>query len=258
MILMDPCHFESAVPTEKRETAMKNILMMMSALCLVAAHAPSEAYAQAADTLATNPTSTDTAASVSDGVVLGGVVSGGPATSLGNHDSKIQILQTRIASLEKRIAALEAQSKNTSGQSTDACKQVVESSNPCLQTAAATTTSRVVVRRYLIPLSTNVVPMVSAPAEPAVQPLAANGVLSSVPILAAPNAVTMLGAPVSTVTPRATVTTVVPGAVTTGTNYSTWGAYPTTVYRGVGAVYSNSYSAAALSTGSGVSYIRIR
>ncbi len=194
-----------------------------------------------------------------------GLFPGEPAPSQEGESSRIESLRTRIAKLEQRIANLETQSGKAGARAAGICGQAVQAADVCGQsTAVSATATRVVVRRYLVPLGTTVVPTATSASGLSVQGVGTAGVVSGVSVLsapttfAAPAGVTTLAAPVTTLAPAATCTNVVSNAATLGTTYSTWGAYPTTVYRGAGAVYSNSYSGAALNTGSGVSFLRVR
>jgi hypothetical protein len=238
-----PASPNAVVSPEKRETAMKNFTRMLAAtLCL------GVAFAQA--------TGSDN------------LFPGENGSSSGNDSSRIEDLRTRIAKLERRIESLESGAGKASVRAADACGQAVQAADVCGQAAATTATaSRVVVRRYLVPLGSAVVPTVNSASALSVQNFGTTGVVSGVSVLsapttfAAPTGVTTFAAPVTTLAPAAACTNVVPNAAaigTLGTTYSTWGAYPTTVYRGTGAVYSNSYSGAALNTGSGVSFLRVR
>lgn len=222
---------------------MKNFTpMIAAALCLGFVLAPAGAHATGND----------------------GLFPGDPAPSLGSDSSRLDSLRARIANLEQRIETLETRSGKAASTTPGACCQAVQATDVCGQAATTATATRVVVRRYLVPLGTTIVPTVNSASALSVQGLGTRGVVSGVSVLsapatfAAPAGVTTFAAPVTTLAPAAACTNVAPNAAALGTTYSTWGAYPTTVYRGVGAVYSNSYSGAALNTGSGVSFLRVR
>ena len=185
-----------------------------------------------------------------------------PVPGDGPVNSRIEELQKQIKNLEQRILHLEKQAGIASGVPADAPGKPGQAASACVQAAVPTATaSRVVVRRYLIPLGATVVPTVNSASALPVQSFGTTGVASGVTILSAP---TTFAAPAGVTTfaaPAAACTTVAPNAAalgSLGTTYSTWDAYPTTVYRGTGAVYSNSYSGAALNTGSGISFLRVQ
>ncbi|MBI1312921.1 hypothetical protein GC176_16650 [bacterium] len=186
-----------------------------------------------------------------------------PGPAGGNRN--LQILQSKIAELEQRIRVLEQRQSVKPANAQGDCPQAVVATSNCAEVAALTTgnvaTSQVVVRRYLVPLSTTtqLLPAVNSTvgAGVSLQGLGATTLAPNVSVLAAP------AAPVTMLAPSAGCLTVSPNLVspnmtTLGTSYSTFGAYPTTVYRGAGAVYSNSFNSAALNTGSGVTFLRIQ
>jgi hypothetical protein len=194
-----------------------------------------------------------------------GLFLGEPAGDPISDSERIDALKARIASLEQRILNLESRTGNATLRASDACGCAVQATDVCGQAAATTTTSRVVVRRYLVPLGTTVVPIVNSASALSVQGFGATGVAAGTSAFAAPatfaapSAVTTLAAPVTTLAPPAACSPITPTAYgVPGSTYSNWGAYPTTIYRGVGAVYSNSYGGAALTTGSGVSFHRVQ
>ncbi len=205
---------------------------------------------------------------------IGQLLPGESAVDSGSNPHRIEELRSRIASLEERIAILESVTVTSPASATEACGQAVPTTDSCCQAAAATTTtSRVVVRRYLVPLGTTILPVTNSSSALSVQGLGLTGAVSGVSAFAAPTTyaapatfaapvgLTTLGAPSPVFAPAgacSNVASYTAGYDPLGTTYSTWGAYPTTVYRGVGSVYSNSYSGAALNTGSGVSFYRVR
>jgi len=250
----DPHLFKTLASPEKRETAMRNFTRFSAVtLCFGLALTLAGSGARAADT---------------DGLFPGEpVVDPGP----GAEQSRIDSLRTRIAGLEQRIASLESRSGSAPAATTDCCGPALATTDVCGQSAATTTTARrVVLRRYLVPLGTTVGPTVNSTAALSVQGFGSTGVVSGASVLAAPSTfatsagfttlaapVTSLAAPVTTLA-RAAACSNAATLGTFGATQSTWGAYPTTVYRGTGAVYSNSYTGAALNTGSGVSFLRVR
>ena len=238
-----PARPQTVASPRKRETVMKNFTLILAVMLC-----PGVALAQGAGS---NP-----------------LIPGQPGPGAGPGNSRIEDLQRQIKNLEQRILYLEKQAGIPAGGPADAPGKPGQAAGACGQAAVPTATvSHVVVRRYLVPLGTAVVPTVNSASALPVQSLGTTGAASGVTVLSAPTTfvapagVTTFAAPATTLAPAAACTTVAPNAAavgTLGTTYSSWGAYPTTVYRGTGAVYSNSYSGAALYTGSGVSFVRVR